>query len=199
MRRLRKAVVLGVACLAAGFLGVRLSRPAKEPVYDGRPLSFWLHQLPITMIQPGGGTPAPSTGLVGPFVMTAQSMKALGHIYGGTRVEPSASLSAIQRLGTNAVPLVIRKLSSRRLDWFGHLCALASHVGIKRTFLFTDSEIERGQATTALLVLSPLPDYAIDELRRMSTDTNSTSGASAAYILKAQTEWRMKLVLTRYQ
>jgi hypothetical protein len=125
MRTRSKTLIAGAVCLIVAALGVRLSRTAKVPAYNGRLLGDWFHELPVTSIRPG-------------LVMTAQSVTLLGRTYGNSQVQPKESLSA-------------------------------------------------------------LPESAVERLRKLSSNTNSSIGATAAYILNAQTEQHLKDLIGRYQ
>ena len=171
MRTRSKTLIAGAVCLIVAALAVRLSRTAQVPAYNGRPLGDWFHELPVTSIRPG-------------LVMTSQSVTLLGRTYGNSQVQPRESLSAIQRIGTNGIPFLMQKLSWAGFPCSKQLYAIALRAGMKRA-LFADPELERGQAATALLALPSLPESAVERLRKLSSNTNSNIGATAAYILNA--------------
>jgi hypothetical protein len=133
-----------------------------------------------------------------PRAITAQVKTIRGRTYGSSRVQPTACLSAVRRIGTNGVPFLMRKLSRPHFAWSDRFYTLADRLGITRA-LFADPEMERGQATTALLALPSLPDEALKQLRQWSDKANSAIGPSAAYILKAQTDQQLKKVIAKYQ
>ena len=83
-----KCVIMGAVCLIVSVVAVCLCLRSKEPTYDGQRLSYWFHELPVTMIRPGS-------------VVTMEAMTLLGRNYGRQRVNPSVSVSAIQGIGSD--------------------------------------------------------------------------------------------------
>ena len=95
--RHRKWLLVGAFLIALG-LGTGLRFRSNEPDYNGHPLSYWFGELPVTIV--GAGQ-----------FLTAESICVNGRSYGSLREKPSVSLSAIQHIGTNGLPFIIRKLS----------------------------------------------------------------------------------------
>jgi len=78
------------ACLALATLAVPAWSGAKEPAYDGQPLSHWFQRLPLTF-RDGASIPKGFTN--------------------GANCGPA--IVAVQNMGTNALPFLFEKLEQR--------------------------------------------------------------------------------------
>jgi hypothetical protein len=176
--------LLGGVIFAGALLCLRSMNRPDEPVYQGHPLGYWFHELPVTIVQPGR-------------ILTCQSMATKGRLYGTNRVQPSECLAAIEKTGADGVPFLMWKLRRPKLPWSNWICDLAMRAGMAQA-PFADPEIERGQATTALLALPSLPERARRQLRELSKRKDDV-GVSADYILRAQTEMELRDIVSSYR
>ena len=156
--------------------------PSAEPLYDGRPLSYWFHELPITMVR------VPPGGVRG--TISAESVVIRGRRYGALKEKSHLTITAIQKMGTNAIPFLFGKLEHRQSPMTKPIEWCASKCRIKKS-VFANVEIERAQSITALLALEPLPGNVIDRLQELRIGTNTIS-YSAAYIFDAATNETMR-------
>jgi hypothetical protein len=184
-KHIKRVGLLTGACLAIAVLVSVLCFGSKPPLYSGHPLGYWFNELPMTFV---------SAGTVG----SAEQMDEGGRKYGSQREKHGVSLAAIRNIGTQGLPYLIRKLERREtpIEHWAQTCAFKC--GAKR-LLFPNREVQRAQAVTALLALSPLPPDAISKLRFLSKNSTNSVGLSAAYLLRASTNTSFNIVTTRYQ
>lgn len=164
------AMILGL-----GALLFYLSTPP-TPTYNGQSLEVWFRRLPLAQNNPAGAN----------FIAVLQ-MEWNGNIYGTTNAaDQGLSVKAIQALGTNALPYVMAKLSRPQPAFMHLLERWANKIGFHPAFL-RDPRCERYQAVTALVMLSPLPPDAIEEVKKLSTDKDRDLSAQATFILSLST------------
>ncbi len=94
MQKNRRGFILAVAVIVVVGSAIALFLESREPVYQGKPLSFWLRAYHIPSFS--GATPTPS---------------APG--------EPSSGDAdkAVQAMGTNAIPALLRRLQYNEPSW----------------------------------------------------------------------------------
>jgi len=164
-----------LVCLAL-FVLVAAFWPSGQPSYDGQPLSYWFRRLPLVTGEPNVGykvsyASGPPPGLA----------------------DSRAALAAVQAMGTNSLPFLIRKLQGRPPPRPVRL--IQRYAGgwpvIRTLWPPPDGLKEREQAVAGLLVLCPVPDEAERKLRAMSLDFNSNYWYAAQYVLKAQKDPRV--------
>jgi hypothetical protein len=163
-----------VVCVAAAvFIAYVLLTP-REPSYDGKPLHEWFHQLEMTLVDPNGKK------------SVTPCLYYRGFAYGLPRRDfeddPTNAnpLTAICKIGTNALPFLLEKL--------GHQFNPVQNMLVLRwpeyTYrLFRHPEVERMQALTALLALSPLPATSRPQLLQLSTNANAFTQVAANFLL----------------
>jgi hypothetical protein len=150
----------------------------KQPAYGGYPLEYWFNKLSPTIVSAGS-------------IMTADQMSMGGRTYGSQRESQNTSRSAIQNISTNGLPFLMQKLAKHEAPLANLVQLWLSKCGVRRS-LFPSAEIERGQAVTALLALSPLSPETISKLRILSKESGTSVGQSAAYLLRASTNTSFK-------
>ena len=145
----------------------------EEPLYQGKSITFWLHQLPVTAVLPGRTN----------RVLRFDQIDSAGRKYGATAESTNVSFGAVRHLSAAGLPYFMTKLHGDD----SQLKLLAEKVGSERRIPaivpFESANMERGQAVTALIALSPLPEPCVDQLRKVSRDPNPRVAASAAYVL----------------
>jgi hypothetical protein len=168
-------LLLSVALLAGVLivLFLPLATSPGHPKYQGKPLDYWLSQLPLADIRWVGGSSR---------VSIVPRAAAGGRTYGSTLETPEASLKAIQEMGTNAIPFVFGKLQRRLSPIQKLILKVYSWRGGKRR-LFADTIAERRQAVTALLCLSPLPEEWVGRIRKLSTNGHPETRMYAQAVL----------------
>lgn len=185
----------GSAVLVIG-IGALLAYWPKDagPLYQGKPLTYWSHQLPVTIILAGSG------GTNG--VLRFNEINSAGRKYGASVESTNAAVEAIRHFGTNGLPYFLSKLrgDSSQLE------LLAEKVGSEHRIpwlLPRDSaNMERAQAVTALVALSPLPERWVEQVRKVSRNSNRRVAASAGYVLSRnktahdtnQQDWHFKIL-----
>src|SRR5438309_2851249 len=103
MSRSRKVLIpLALIIFATAITLLLLFKTQHEPAYQDRPLSYWFTQLPVTpvLFPPEN---VYSVNVVG-------FMNVGGQQYGSTALGDTNAIEALQFFGTNAVPLLLRKL-----------------------------------------------------------------------------------------
>jgi hypothetical protein len=179
----RLGLLAGIIVLTFG-VALTLSRSSGEPTHKGRPLSYWFHELPPTIIN--GTVPA-----------TAEMMSVGGRDYGAKHEKPSASIAAVRDMSPRALPFLIRKLQRRQTKAMTRIEKCASMCGAKQSF-FLNPDMERAQAVTALLAIEPLPPESILQLRKLTNSRTNIAAPLADYILAATTNKSLRVTITRY-
>jgi hypothetical protein len=164
----------------------------------GKPVQYWLHQLPLARITFVGGTEKAVVLQSVGFTKWEAHYWSAGQLYqaanakpvvgwdGKAQPTPEASAQAVCAIGTNGIGFYMRRLrgqSSPILHWIQQG---ASRCGVNR-FVFGDVEIERQQAATALILLKPLPESTAKELLELSKQGNRAVASAAWCVLDA--EW----------
>jgi hypothetical protein len=150
--------------------------------YEGKPLSYWFNQLPMTCSQ----------GAPGSEIAVQCARKRAYHIksgavqqYGAWGQEPEVSAKAIRKIGTNGLKFYFSKLEGREVPLQSKIQKAAFQIGL-RCFLFADVNAEREQATTALILLKPLPQDQVRELLALSTNRNARISGAARCVLATE-------------
>lgn len=139
--------------------------------YQGKPLSYWFNQLPLTETQPGWHS------VIKTF--------SLGNLkYGSFQEKPEKAQEAICAIGTNALPFLFAKLEQPDSPIQRRIQSFASGIGIKHRF-FSLPMAERWQAVTALVYLRPLPDQSVRQLLALSTNADRRVADAASYVVTA--------------
>jgi hypothetical protein len=180
-----------VLVIGVGFLFVYPPR-GEGPLHQGKPLAYWLHQLPVTVVLPGR-----TNG-----VLRFNGINSAGRKYGASLESTNASVESIRQVGTNGLPYLLTKL--RGDDSQLKLLAekLASEHRLPWLLPRDSANIERAEAVTALVALSPLPEPWVAEVRKVSQNPNRRVAASAGYVLSHnqtahdtnQPDWHFKIL-----
>ena len=170
------AVCGACAAISIGVVAIRWHLKEPVPAFGGKPLGYWFHELPPTMVVKSN------------TVATAERITCLG-LFGGTygsqQVQPSTSIAAIQEMGTSAIPFMLDRLSRHNFPFSRQLDRGAFACGLKSTW-FVNRAVERAQAVTGLLALPSLPQSAIDHLNGLRRSSDPAIAASAGFIADAQ-------------
>jgi hypothetical protein len=129
----------GVICLCAlAYLVIKPQQP--EPVYNGKKLSAWIRDL-----QPVG------TWVGGPVIWSFRA-------FAGSPYSEQNAWEAIRNIGTNGVPLLVRRVrqqdSAVKTNLI-HFIRKQSWVGSKIRARLQTSDEKRAQALRALSILGP--------------------------------------------
>ena len=184
-KHLRRVGLIAGCCLPIALAVIGLCTSPRLPAYNGHAISYWFRKLPITVVSAR-------------TVATAEAIEAGGRKYGYQHEKPEATLAAIQGIGTNGLPFIIRKLGRRETALAKQIEAWLFKCGVKRS-LFPNAEVERCQAVTALLALGSLPPEATVQLRKLSGSGTNSISLAATYVLAAQTNEVLRSVLARFQ
>jgi hypothetical protein len=164
-----------VALLAlAGFV-IFVAYP-KEPSYKGKPLSYWVSQLPATVV-------------FGRFVTqqfpqvysTTQEAEADGERRRATRVEAG---DAVDTLGTNCVRALIPRMGATDSRAKLILLRYAMQFRLLARTGMTPAVQRRGQALTALLRLGARAKSAVPDLLLLAKSDNPEVRAGALCALR---------------
>ncbi len=171
--------VLGVA----GLLYLAL-RPAL-PSYQGQSLDVWFKKLPPTTL--GWGSVYTDRGWKS---TNFGSWYQAGTVTYNTtnRSELHRTLHAIQTIGTNGLPYIMKQFTredNRIEKWLGKT---ASAIGFRVSL--GDHALERRQAVTALLANNPLPPNVVATLKALSSSTNQEISGTAKFVLSMTTGGR---------
>ncbi len=171
----RSSILVGIVALC-GILGILLfviTRRASEPLmYRGKPIEFWVAQLPVTPVPP----PGVDLGNVRGFV------KAMGQQYGSTNLSDDGSLDAIAAFGTNALPFLLAKLQGLDSVVKTEITKAATKAGVGY-LPFRSADLGRLQAVTGLIHLKTLTPETGRTLAALRTNSNPSVASAAAYVL----------------
>ena len=138
-----------------------------DPVYKEKPLSYWLDQLPMTMVM-GATTNVP--------LMVAW-MNATNAFTARARYQPveksEDAIRAIRAMGTNAMPLIMARLAAKDSKFKQQILNGLNKLGIRRQFM-ENPGVKRSRAMTALLYLQPLPEDVMAQVRPLATNADTT-------------------------
>ena len=170
--------LLGMLLLAGGIAYLAITGSRRMPHYQGKPLDYWLGQMPVTLIQV-----TTNSGATNLMIVTAARVKfgaqlAVQQIY----EQPDDCLRAMKTMGTNALPILLANLQTRDNPWKDRINKLEMKTGIKRA-TFEPAMWTRGKAIVGLEALQPLPESVRQELSSLSTNADPNIAASAKYVL----------------
>ena len=187
-KRRKQGLLCLATVMAVGALVVVYCLCPKEPTHDGKRLSYWFHEMPLVVAY---GLPLPHEAAI----MRQYNRFDIGKHYGAHHETPAAVFRAVRTLGTNAFPYIFAKLARREFPLQKAIEHWAGKCGIRHS-PFEDRLAERAQATMALLCLSPLPPYALNQLHRLTKNKDDQIAAAAKYVLTTSTdEARIAFVL----
>jgi len=143
----RRGILILVA-LMCGLVILKLATSRREPIADGKPISYWLENL-------------------GDFDSD----------------EPNAAAMALQKIGTNALPWMLREIrreKSKTKQWLEDQLEKQSLIKFK----FENQDEHRGHAEIAFEILGPTAAPAIPDLMQLleAVEVNSEVEEALAYI-----------------
>lgn len=164
-----------LALIAAVIVAINLS--PKEPVFEGKPESFWVDQLPASLVSStwtGGRT-------------------RLKHYRSSSEAERKAR-GVLERAGTNALPYLAEGLSSRdslverlavKLSYrHPYRLALVQRIWKPPFPWLTSADVRRGQALTAILDCHFDKNEVVPALRRILKGDNAQAVECAKWALR---------------
>lgn len=169
----KKAFTAMVASAAIGAAGLIWFHSSREPVYRGKPLSFWCDQLPFTYQLPPGGSQ---------FVRlhrnsTNQTEQAT------LREMERQALMAIDAFGTNSLPELLSRLRKPRSPLRFEMRKISSKLGFIRQTEVGIWHTRREQALTGILQLGEKASDAEPELLILKESAEPWLSAAASYAL----------------
>lgn len=107
MGAIRLFIRICLACLiAAILLATILALFNREPNYAGKPFSYWLDQIPCTVIRPNG-----SVSMMYPEVYSTRAEAEANQKQNVERAQKG--LRAVSQVGGECLPLLLRRLRSK--------------------------------------------------------------------------------------
>ena len=165
--------LLALILIVAGILTyVFLTR---EPTYEGKPLSYWLDQLPCTFLVDGGHS------RTSPFayktVAEADADRA--------RVEEVTrrALQAISTIGPNHLDMLVARLQTSDSRVKTTLQRWAVRVGLMKRMPIMDTQMRRGQALTAIVELDYRARPIVPQLLELTESRDTTARMAAEHVL----------------
>jgi len=110
-------------------------------------------------------------------------MNVGGQQYGSTALGDTNAIEALQFFGTNAVPLLLRKLQEHDSIIERKTTQIATKAGVN-SLPFRKADLERYQAVTGLIRIKSLPPDALQSISALSTNSHQEVAWAASYILK---------------
>jgi len=168
-------MLLALTISAAAIVLFLVLRTREEVTYRHRSLSYWFTQLPVTpvLFPPEN---VYSVNVVG-------FMNVGGQQYGSTALGDTNAIEALQFFGTNAVPLLLRKLQEHDSIIEQKTTQIATKAGVN-SLPFRKADLERYQAVTGLIRIKSLPPDALQSISALSTNSHQEVAWAASYVLK---------------
>jgi len=176
MPRPRKILMLlALTISAAAIVLFLVLRTREEVTYRHRSLGYWFTQLPVTpvLFPPENVS---SMNVVG-------FMNVGGQQYGSGALGDTNALEALQFFGTNAVPLLLRKLQEHDSIIEQKTTQIATKAGVN-SLPFRQADLERYQAVTGLIQIRSLLPDALQVISALSTNSHQEVAWAASYVLK---------------
>jgi len=157
------------------ILGPVILMPSREPRYHGRPLSYWVDQLPITIMSPNGVavTSDASINSAMPVQVLAPQVPGMGQ----------EATNAIQELGERCLPYLVLRLRARDPVWKTRCSLWAMMLGVKNLPWKPKNILTAGQAVTALDMLGGRAQSAVPKLRKLARDKDPFIRDQANHVL----------------
>ena len=174
-RRRKILMLLALTISAAAIVLFLILRTQEGLTYRHRSLSYWFTQLPVTpvLFLPEN---VYSVNVVG-------FMNVGGQQYGSTSLGDTDAIEALQFFGTNADPLLLRKLQEHDSIIEQKTTQIASKAGVN-SLPFRKADLERYQAVTGLIRIKSLPPGALQSISALSTNSHQEVAWAASYVLK---------------
>ena len=176
-----KTSVIWFAALGAAVvvLGLILAFPAQEPSYAGKPLSFWIDQLPVRLVMTDGYSEAMPEGYATRAEAEADNERLIRAV--------SEARAAVKNMGSQCLPFLLRRLSTRDESRF-RLAVLRWGVRLHILKPFSralrSAATLRGQALYALLILDRQASPAIPQLTVLANSTDQGVRLAARHALE---------------
>jgi hypothetical protein len=166
--------VVAVIVAAAGAL---LTIPSNAPSYKGKPLGYWLNQLPMTVLYSDGGV----SQIFGGYA-TAQEADAERERL--ARVVPEAQ-KAVDTLGTNCLHTLVARLASTDSSAKLLLQSWTVRLHLLDPRRIVPADRRREQALTALLRLGGRAKPVVPDLLLLTKSDSAQIRAAALYALRS--------------
>jgi hypothetical protein len=146
-----------------------------EPTFEGKPLSYWLDQLPCTFLVNGGHA------RTSPFFYKTGAEAESDR----KRVEDLAlrALRAVRNLSTNDLHVLVSRLQSSDSRVKLTLQATAVRLGLMKRMPILSASMRQGQALTAIVELGDRAHPLVPELLEL-TKSQDTTARLAAFALR---------------
>lgn len=182
--QMKKRTVTVLSVLGAGAIILALIVPfsSKEPLYAGKPLSFWIDQLPATIVTTNG-TGRPLTAFMRFVVEASGNLNMLPK----AREASLEASNAIRDMGSQCVPFLIRNLNttaSSRLRLVLVEWGLKLHLLKSSSRLARSGDMVRGRAVTGILELGDAAKAAVPDLLVLARSKDPGVSVSARYVLE---------------
>lgn len=184
----RSVIWLGVLGAAIAVLIPVIALSSKEPRYARRPLSFWVNQLPATLVMTNGYSMAYPAA----YATLAEAQADQARVQ---RVAVEAR-AAVKGLGSECLPSLLRRLnrSNSRFSGLALWWALRLHLLKLSSPLARSPDYIRGQALTALLELGDDARPAVPELVVLAQSKDPGVRLSARHALASLAPDELKRV-----
>ena len=161
----------------------------QEELYQGKPFSYWLDQLPCTMATLNGVSVFYAFTYSAPAQAQAEREGRL------QRAEEAAKI--VNRVGGKHLPMLLRRLRSRDFPLKMTVLNWAVKFHLIRAAWVHSADMQRGQALTAITKLGCSAKPIFPQLRALAQDKDPKVRAAAKYALQRlrpdQFEWLEKL------
>lgn len=167
-----RLVSLGVLFLLIAA-GVTLLLSNREPLYDGKPFSYWLDRVPCTLVGTNGGVIRTAV------LFSANSRADAGEVDDQARTDKA--LKAISLVGGRCLPMLLRRLQTKDSPFKEAVVDWAVRWHLMRASWFSRPEVVRGQALTAIVALQYSAKPLFPALNRLRNDSDPEIRAAARY------------------
>jgi hypothetical protein len=162
--------------LVVAIVAVAILSSSHEPQYDGRPLSFWVDQLPTTMAFSNGYVVADKMYNNSPNFSQTQTQQPPG-------MGDEAS-NAVNKLGEKCLPYLMSRLKARDAGWKIKCSIWAMKLGVTNAPWRQNNILTAGQAVTALNMLGDRAQSVVPELLKLANDKDPSVRDPARCLLE---------------
>jgi hypothetical protein len=179
--------VFGLTAVIAG-LAWFFVQGQKEPEYNGRPLSYWLNELPrrdpiLSADIKAMLAPTLPAGTTVSFSFPTGPITYFGKVYGSSNSLELKAAAAIRSLGTNCIPFLLQKFRAYDVQPKRFVMEHLNKMRRGQWLPGKSHDPSRWQAITAFELLGTNAAPAIPEIRVLSTNSNRVISTSAKIVL----------------
>ena len=177
---MRRRQAIRIALLAGSililFLAVAFGLWNREPIYHGKPFSYWLDQIPCTVTGPGF-----ASRMYPHAYRTTAELEAHAQ---ADRDNANEGLQAVTRIGSKCLPMLLRRMKSQDSQLKLLFVRWSTRLHLTAPQHFPSADTMRGQALTAILKLDSEAKPLLPALILLAQDKDSKIRLAARHAVR---------------